>query len=132
MSSKYDYDKMVGDLTAKYAAARPIESMFDVIEGTKRSSDGSKGASGVELYDGKCTGTPLSHMATDSIALQPGCNKVLWVNYGIVKTAGVKSIGAGGGQLVDLEAGRHFVASMNGAATARAQADNKRGGDAKL
>jgi hypothetical protein len=132
MSSKYDYDKMVGDLTAKYAAARPIESMFDVIEGTKRSSDGSKGASGVELYEGKCTGTPLSHMANDSIALQPGCNKVLWVNYSITKTAGVKSMGAGGGQLVDLEAGRHFFAAMNGAAAARAHADNKRAGDAKL
>ncbi|WP_140628325.1 hypothetical protein [Methylibium rhizosphaerae] len=132
MSSKYDYDKMVGELTTKYAAARPIESMFDVIEGTKRTSDGSKGTSGVELYDGKCTGTPLSHMATDSIALQPGCNKVLWVNYSITKTAGVKSIGAGGGQLVDLEAGRMFFASMNNAATAKAQSDNKRGGDAKL
>jgi hypothetical protein len=133
MSSKYDYDKTVADMTAKYPAARPIENYFDVINGTRRTGDGSKGTSGVELYEGKCGNPPLSHMAAnDSIALQSGCNRLLWINYSITKTAGVRTIGAGGGQLVDLEAGRRFFAAMNGQAASKAAADNKQSGGAKF
>jgi hypothetical protein len=52
--------------------------------------------------------------------------------YAVRKTEGVKTLGAGKTQLVDVDAGRQFFASMRGEAASAAAADAKRGGDAKL
>jgi hypothetical protein len=135
ISSIYDYDKTVADIQAKYPEATPRESLFEVVANGQRKGDGTKGINGVPLFLGQCAIPPLWNGGaggSDSITLEPGCNKVLWMNYALTKTEGLKSIGAGNAQLVDLDGGREFFASMRGAAAAGAAADVKRGGPAKL
>jgi hypothetical protein len=132
ISSTYDYDQMAAAMRSKYAGAHEMEGQFDVIEGSRRTTDGSRGLYGMELYSGACDNLPFNNSTSDSIRLDKACNKTFWISYGHTKTANVRSMGAGSAQLVDLEAGRQFFADMNGLAAAKASADNKRGGEAKL
>jgi hypothetical protein len=127
----YDYERMLSDLTEKYAGAGQIPSLFDRINGGRRENGGT-GMSGMELYQGHCDGSQPFAGASGSIRLEPGCSKVLWVNYGLIDVAGVRSMNAGTSQLVDLDAGRRWFESMNGVAAQKAREANLRGGAAKL
>jgi hypothetical protein len=108
-SSVYDYDKTSADIKAKYPGAAPFEDYYDVVQNNKRTAE--TGWNGQYLVQGKCN---------------------LWMMYAVRKTEGVKTLGAGKTQLVDVDAGRQFFASMRGEAASAAAADAKRGGDAKL
>lgn len=58
----------------------------------------------------------------DRISLHSSCNKVFQVKYGVLQTNGTTSLGNGYAQLVDLDAGRTFVLSLNNAPAATADA----------
>ncbi|MBF9265477.1 hypothetical protein, partial [Paracidovorax cattleyae] len=51
----------------------------------------------------------------DGINLQSPCNKVFQVKYGVLETGGVKSLGNGYAQLVDLDVGRNFMQTLSDA-----------------
>jgi hypothetical protein len=106
------------------------EASYDVVQNNKRTAE--TGWNGQYLVQGKCNKPPLWAAGSDSMTLEPGCNKILWMMYAVRKTEGVKTLGAGKTQLVDVDAGRQFFASMRGEAASAAAADAKRGGDAKL
>ena len=130
-TSNYDADKFAASVHGKYASASEIVSYFDVVEGGRRTSDGTTGVIGARLYDGKCEEVPpLTHVSADNIKLTNGCSKAFVLKYGGIKTAGVKTVHAGEAQLVDLDAGRQFFAAMKGEAAAAARAQQS--GDAKL
>jgi hypothetical protein len=129
-SSVYDYDKTSADIKAKYPGAAPFEDYYDVVQNNKRTAE--TGWNGQYLVQGKCSKPPLWAAGSDSMTLEPSCNKILWMMYAVRKTEGVKTIGAGKTQLVDVDAGRQFFALMRGEAASAAAADAKRGGDAKL
>ncbi len=132
-ASNYDADRFAASIHAKYPEASEIVSFFDVVEGGRRTSDGTTGVIGARLYDGRCEEIPpLTHVTTDSITLANGCRKALVVKYAGIKTAGVKTVHAGESQLVDLDVGRQFFASMKTMAADKAKADNLRGGEAKF
>lgn len=104
---------------------------WHVVEGGRRTSDGTTGVIGARLYQGQCVETPpLTHDSSDNIRLTNGCSKALVVKYGGTKTAGVKTVRAGQAQLVDLDAGRSFFEIMKGLASAHAKAGARP--DAKL
>lgn len=132
ISSIYDYDQMATPMKSKYFGAHEMEGQFDVIADGRRTTDGTRGLYGMELYQGSCDDLPFNHSTSDSIKLDKGCSKTFWMSYGHTKTAGVRSMGGGSAQLVDLDVGRRFFDSMQGLAAAKAAADNKRGGEAKL
>src|SRR6218665_786957 len=118
-TSTYSYEKTIGDMSSKYAGAAPINDYFDIIVNGQRKSDGTKTLTGFELYQGVCRDNTLPFGRVnqgDSMRLENGCNKVFRLNYGVISTAGVKSMGNGSVQLVDLDAGRAFLASMANAA----------------
>lgn len=125
----YAYDQMVGDLTNKYVGAGKLPGLFDKVGGGFGATTGP-GTSGVELYQGHCTYPPLS--VGTSIRLEPGCSKVFYISYRLLDVAGVRSLGAGSAQLVDLDVGRKFINSLNGIAADKAKDENKRGGSANL
>lgn len=117
-SSTYVYEKTIGDMSAKYAGAVPIEGYFDILINGQRTSDGSKAKNGFELYQGACADNdlPFQHVNQgDGIRLQSSCKKAFKVKYGVLQTNGVKSMSNGFGQLVDLDAGRIFMQSLNSA-----------------
>ena len=118
-TSTYAYEKTIGDMSSKYAGAAPINDYFDILVNGQRKSDGTKTLTGFELYQGACSDNTLPFgrvNQSDSMRLENGCNKVFRLNYGVISTAGVKSMGNGSTQLVDLDAGRAFFASMANAA----------------
>lgn len=115
-TSTYAYDKVIGDMAAKYAGAAPIDDYFDIMVNGQRTSDGTKARSGFELYQGTCSDNswPFKRVNQgDGISLQSSCSKVFRVNYGVLQTNGVKSLRNGSAQLVDLDAGRAFMETLN-------------------
>jgi hypothetical protein len=115
-SSTYVYDKTIGDMGAKYAGAAPIDDYFDIMVNGQRTSDGTKARSGFELYQGTCSDNswPFKRVNQgDGISLQSSCSKVFRVHYGVLQTNGVKSLGNGSAQLVDLDTGRAFMETLN-------------------
>lgn len=124
-TSTYAYEKTIGDMNAKYAGAVVIEDYFDILINGQRTSDGSKAKNGFELYQGACADNALPFKRVnqgDGISLQSSCNKVFQVKYGVLQTNGAKSLGNGYAQLVDLDAGRIFMQSLNNAPAATAGA----------
>ncbi|WP_349744482.1 hypothetical protein [Roseateles cavernae] len=118
-TSTYAYEKTIGDMGTKYAGAAPINDYFDILVNGQRKGDGSKTLTGFELYQGTCSDNTLPFGRVnqgDSMRLENSCNKVFRVNYGVISTSGVKSMGNGSAQLVDMDAGRAFLASMANAA----------------
>ncbi len=132
ITSNYEYDAMAAAMRSKYAGAGEMSGQFDVLTDGRRTTDGTTGLYGMQLYQGACDDLPFNNSGGDSIKLDTGCKKVFWMSYGHTKTAGVKSMGAGSAQLVDLEGGRTFFDSMRGLAAAKASDENRRAGDAKL
>lgn len=117
-TSTYVYDKTIGDMSSKYAGAVAIEDYFDILINGQRTSDGNKAKNGFELYQGACADNALPFKRVnqgDGISLQSSCSKVFQVKYGVLQTNGVKSLGNGYSQLVDLDAGRIFMQSLNSA-----------------
>lgn len=117
-TSTYAYDKTIGDMSSKYVSAVAIDDYFDILINGQRTSDGSKARNGFELYQGSCADNALPFSRVnqgDGISLQSSCNKVFQVKYGVLQTNGVKSLGNGYAQLVDLDAGRTFMQSLNNA-----------------
>ena len=115
-TSTYAYDKVIGDMAAKYAGAEPIDDYFDIMVSGRRTSDGTKARSGFELYQGACSDNswPFKRVNQgDGISLQSSCSKVFRVHYGVLQTNGVKSLGNGSAQLVDLDTGRAFMETLN-------------------
>ncbi len=132
-SANYEADRFAAMLHGKYPSAAEIISYFDVVEGGRRTNDGTTGVIGARLYAGNCEeAPPLTHDAADSIKLVNGCSRAFFVKYGGTKTAGVKTVHAGTIELVDLDAGRQFFSSMKEMAATAAKADAQRGGDAKF
>lgn len=124
-TSTYAYDKVIGDMAAKYAGAAPIDDYFDIMVNGQRTSDGTKARAGFELYQGTCSDNswPFRRVNQgDGISLQSSCSKVFRVNYGVLQTNGVKSLRNGSAQLVDLDAGRAFMETLNTAPTPTAGA----------
>ena len=115
-TSTYAYDKVIGDMAAKYAGAAPIDDYFDIMVNGRRTNDGTKARSGFELYQGACSDNswPFKRVNQgDGISLQSSCSKVFRVHYGVLQTNGVKSLGNGSAQLVDLDTGRAFMETLN-------------------
>lgn len=115
-TSTYAYEKTIGDMGGKYAGAVPIEDYYDSLVNGQRRGNGQKARNGFELYQGTCSDNTLPFRRVnqgDNINLQSSCNKVFQVKYGVLETGGVKSLGNGYAQLVDLDAGRNFMQSLN-------------------
>ena len=124
-TSTYAYEKTIGDMGSKYAGAVAIEDYYDILSNGQRTSDGSRAKNGFELYQGACADNALPFKRVnqgDGISLQSSCNKVFQVKYGVLQTNGAKSLGNGYAQLVDLDAGRIFMQSLNNAPAATAGA----------
>ncbi|WP_422016031.1 hypothetical protein [Roseateles sp.] len=115
-TSTYAYEKTISDMGGKYAGAVPIEDYYDSLVNGQRRGNGQKARNGFELYQGTCSDNTLPFRRVnqgDGINLQSSCNKVFQVKYGVLETGGVKSLGNGYAQLVDLDAGRNFMQSLN-------------------
>jgi hypothetical protein len=118
-TSTYAYEKTIGDMTAKYAGAVAINDYFDILVNGERKSDGTKTLAGFELYQGTCSDNTLPFGRVnqgDAMRLESTCSKFFRLHYGVISTAGVKTMGNGSAQLVDLDAGRAFLATMANAA----------------
>ena len=117
-SSTYSYEKTIGDMGTKYAGASPINGFFDfLIDGQRKG--GGRTLTGFELYEGSCRSDspPFGRVNQgDSMRLDGGCNKFFRVDYGVISKSDVKTMGNGSAQLVDLDAGRAFFASMSSSA----------------
>lgn len=132
-AGRYDYDKMLGDLVAKYPSASRQQTQFMIVNGGSISREpGPPAVSGVELFQGQCIGLPFSRSGTsDKISLGSSCHKVFDVGYQPQLKEGVKVLASGRSQLVDLDAGRQFMAWMASGA-GNLYGDKPRTTDAKL
>ncbi len=132
-SGRYDYDKMLADVLAKYPGASPQKTSFMVVNGNTISGQpGPPAVEGVELYQGQCLGLPFSRSSSgDSMKLEPACRQVFNLGYQPQIKANVKLLASGKVQLVDLDVGRTFMAWMSsGAGTIHGE--KPRTTDAKL
>lgn len=66
------------------------------------------------------------------MGLQNCCNKFFRLHYGVISKSGVKTMGNGSAQLVDLDAGRAFFASMSSSAKRDAAKEAKQAPAARL
>lgn len=132
-AGRYDYDKMLADLVAKYPGASRQQTQFMIVNGRSISREpGPPAVSGVELFVGQCIGLPFSRSGTsDKISLGSSCHKVFDVGYQPQLKEGVKVLASGRTQLVDLDAGRAFMAWMASGA-GNLYGDKPRTTDAKL
>lgn len=132
-AGRYDYDKMLGDLVAKYPAASPQKTQFMIVNGGSISREpGPAAVSGVELYQGQCSGLPFARAGNgDNISLGSSCRKTFDVGYQPQIKEGVRLLAAGRAQLVDLDAGRSFMTWMSSGA-GNLYGDKPKTTDAKL
>lgn len=132
-AGRYDYDKMLADLVAKYPGAARQQTQFMIVNGGSISREpGPPAVSGVELFVGQCIGLPFSRSGTsDKISLGSNCHKVFDVGYQPQLKEGVKLLASGRSQLVDLDAGRAFMSWMASGA-GNLYGDKPRTTDAKL
>lgn len=132
-AGRYDYDKMLADLVAKYPGAARQQTQFMIVNGgTIAREPGPPAVSGVELYQGQCVGLPFARSGTsDKISLGSSCRKVFDVGYQPQLKEGVKLLASGRAQLVDLDAGRAFMSWMASGA-GNLYGDKPRTTDAKL
>lgn len=132
-AGRYDYDKMLADLVAKYPGASRQQTQFMIVNGGSISREpGPPAVSGVELYQGQCIGLPFARSGnSDKISLGSGCRKVFDVGYQPQLKEGVKVLASGRAQLVDLDAGRAFMSWMASGA-GNLYGDKPKTTDAKL
>jgi hypothetical protein len=132
-SGRYDYDKMLADVLAKYPGASPQKTSFMVVHNNTISGQpGPPAVEGVELYKGRCLGLPFSRSSSgDSMKLEPDCRQVFNLGYQPQIKNNVRLLASGRVQLVDLDVGRDFMAWMaTGAGTIHGE--KPRTADAKL
>ncbi|MFC5522661.1 hypothetical protein [Polaromonas jejuensis] len=132
-SGRYDYDKMLADVLAKFPGASPQKTSFMVVNNNTISGQpGPPAVEGVELYKGRCLGLPFSRSSSgDSMKLEPDCRQVFNLGYQPQIKNNVKLLASGRVQLVDLDAGRNFMTWMStGAGTIHGE--KPRTTDAKL
>jgi len=132
-AGRYEYDKMLADLVAKYPGASQQQTQFMIVNGGTISREpGPPAVSGVELFQGQCIGLPFARSGTnDKISLGSSCRKVFDVGYQPQLKEGVKLLASGRAQLVDLDAGRAFMAWMSSGA-GNLHGDKPKTTDAKL
>ncbi len=132
-AGRYDYDKMLADLVAKYPGASRQQTQFMIVNGGSISREpGPQAVSGVELYQGQCIGLPFARSGnSDKISLGSSCRKVFDVGYQPQLKEGVKLLASGRAQLVDLDAGRAFMSWMASGA-GNLYGDKPKTTDAKL
>lgn len=132
-SGRYDYDKMLSDLVAKYPGASRQQTQFMIVNGgTIAREPGPPAVSGVELFQGQCIGLPFARSGnSDKISLGGTCRKVFDVGYQPQLREGVKVLASGRSQLVDLDAGRAFMSWMSSGA-GNVYGDKPKTTDAKL
>lgn len=132
-AGRYDYDKMLGDLVAKYPSASPQNTQFMIVNGGSISrKPGPAAVSGVELYQGQCIGLLFARAGNgDKISLGGACRKAFDVGYQPQIKEGVRLLASGRAQLVDLDAGRVFMSWMSSGA-GNLYGDKPKTTDAKL
>lgn len=132
-AGQYDYDKMLGDLVAKYPSASPHKTQFMLVNGGSIAREpGPDAVSGVKLYQGQCSGLPFERSVSgDNISLGGACRKVFDIGYQPQIKEGVRLLASGRAQLVDLDAGRAFMSWMSTGA-GNLYSDKPKTTDAKL
>lgn len=132
-AGRYSYEKMLGDLVAKYPGASRQQTQFMIVNGGSISREpGPPAVSGVELFQGQCIGLPFARSGgNDKISLGSTCHKVFDVGYQPQLREGVKVLASGRAQLVDLDAGRAFMSWMSSGAD-NLYGDKPKTTDAKL